>query len=696
MSFILLFLTALLLLVNLAGIALLLRPWLPHHLLAKAAGLIGFTLLLFFIEHFIGLGRLTWFWPISTLISLAMLWRWRAELKAGLWTEEFVFLLAFVYALFWRFSFPDIAYHSEQLTDLAFINSYLPGSTLPPADSWLPAFRFNVYYAFQHYGASLLARIVGLEAGYAMNLAITITLALLAGLAWLIAGRFITNRRLKFVLVAAIMVGGSGIAPLTHFIIEQHPVTRGEKAFASINNLWTSVRFAGQFEDRVNTKLGQTLFPKLSPVNRPNPDFEPRDLPLETISYLTYLGDFHPPLGGFVLLFLALGCIVVLETSPGPTIRKAEAPTGQPHTVRYLQITLAATVPLTLITNAWVFPLQLFLLLAWVIYRHGHNNPPDWPALLTGGVSAFVLIYPFFSQFAGQSLEAPIKLVESLDRTPLNIFIGIHWPALVLMGLTLTQARRNRFALLLVMTFALLLLMSEVIYIDDQLGGKFNRTNTTLKWWSWIYPAILLTLGPICFSAGKWLRWVAVVVLLLVASYGIDMAAYWGYSQKTSMGKLAGNQWLRQDQVDKQLLEFLKVSPRGVVLESLDAGGAYTPSSAFALFSGQSSANGWPDHEAQWRGNPGHISANADKNRAFYRSDLPDALSWLTLNDVRYIIWNQRDHRRMADARNRIGSAIGGLYIWKPFRQNGTEELGIWVRKQYFTPGTGMAARGHE
>ncbi|TRZ50904.1 hypothetical protein D4S03_05950 [bacterium] len=681
MSFIFLTLTALLLLVNLGGIALLLRPWLPHHLLAKAAGLIGFVLLLFFVEHFIGLGRLIWLWPISTLISLAMLRHWRAELKGGLWKEELVFLLAFCYALFWKFSFPDIDYHSEQLTDLSFINSYLPGATLPPADSWLPALRFNVYYAFQHYGAALLARILGLEAGYAMNLAIAVTLALLASLAWFVANRFVAGRRLKVVLVAAIMVGGSGIAPLTHFIIEQHPVTHGEKAFAAVNNLWTSVRFAGAYEDRVNTKLGQTLFPKLSPVNRPNPDFEQRDLPLETIGYLTYAGDFHPPLGGFVLLFLALGCITVLETTPRPTVGKAEPPTGQPHTFRYLQIALAATVPLTLITNAWVFPLQLFLLLAWVIYRHGHNNPPDWPALLTGGVSAFALIYPVFGQFAGQSLEIPIKLVESLDRTPLNLFIGIHWPALVLMGLTLTQVRRNRFALLLVMTFALLLLMSEVIYIDDQLGGKFNRFNTTLKWWSWIYPAILLTLGSICLGAGKWLRWVALVVLLLVASYGIDMAAYWGYSQKTSMGKLAGNQWLRQDQVDKQLLEFLKVSPRGVVLESLDAGGAYTPSSAFALFSGQPSANGWPAHVAQWRGNPGYISANADKNRVFYRGELPDALSWLTLNDVRYIIWNRRDHQRMADARDRINGQIGSRYIWKPFWQNGAEELGCWFRK---------------
>jgi len=680
MSVIFLALTVLVLLVNLAGVTLLLRSRLPY-LLAKAAGLIGFVLILFFVEHLIGLGRLTWVWPVSTLSSLALLWRWRAELKADLWKEELVFLLAFAYALFWKYCFPDIDFHSEQLTDLAFINSYLPGGTLPPADSWLPAFRFNVYYAFQHYGAALLARILGLEAGYAMNLAIALTLALLASLAWFVSSRFIASRWLKVILVATIMAGGSGIAPLTHFIIEQHPVTRSEKAFAAANNLWTSVRFAGVFEDRVNTKLGQTLFPKPPPEKHSGPPFESRDLPLETIGYLTFLGDFHPPLGGFVLLFLALGCITMLEIPPRPTVGAAEPASGQPGTARSLQVVLAATVPLTLITNTWIFPLQLFLLTAWIIFRQGRNAPPDWPALLAGGAGALALIYPFFSQFAGQSLETPIKLVEALDRTPFHIFIGIHWPALVLMGLTLTLVRRNRFALLLVVIFALLLVVSEVIYVDDQLAGKYNRTNTTLKWWSWIYPGVLLMLGSICIGAGKWRRWAALVVLLLVASYGIDLAAYWGYSQQSSLGKLAGNQWLRQDPVDKQLLEFLKVSSRGVVLESLDAGGGYTPSSAFALFSGQLSANGWPDHEAQWRGNPGHIYANADKNRAFYRGALSDSLSWLELNDVRYIVWNSRDQRRLAEARESINDQIGGRYIWKPFGKSGTEELGCWIRK---------------
>ena len=43
------------------------------------------------------------------------------------------------------------------------------------------------------------------------------------------------------------------------------------------------------------------------------PDREVVKLPSETFAYLTYLGDYHPPLSGFYLLMLALLCIALVE-----------------------------------------------------------------------------------------------------------------------------------------------------------------------------------------------------------------------------------------------------------------------------------------------------------------------------------------------------------------------------------------------
>src|SRR5438270_8653353 len=104
MSLILFASIASLLLVNLAGLALLLRRWFTDHAIAKAAGAVGFTLLFFFIEHFAGLGRLNWLWPLTTAISLGIIWLRREEIKAGLWKQEAVFLAAFLLVLSWKYS----------------------------------------------------------------------------------------------------------------------------------------------------------------------------------------------------------------------------------------------------------------------------------------------------------------------------------------------------------------------------------------------------------------------------------------------------------------------------------------------------------------------------------------------------------------------------------------------------------------
>jgi uncharacterized membrane protein len=159
------------------------------------------------------------------------------------------------------------------------------------------------------------------------------------------------------------------------------------------------------------------------------------------------------------------------------------------------------------------------------------------------------------------------------------------------------------------------------------------------------------------------------------------MAAYWYFGDKSAMGKLNGHHWLTQDQVDKQILGWLTVAPMGVVLEGPAAEGAYTPTSAMALFAGKPAAIGWPNHEAQWRGNPTFIAANAEQARAFYLGTLTDALGWLNINQVRYIVWVRRDQTRDPTARLRIQDQIGSAYDWKPFWKNGDDELGVWIRE---------------
>jgi uncharacterized membrane protein len=301
--------------------------------------------------------------------------------------------------------------------------------------------------------------------------------------------------------------------------------------------------------------------------------------------------------------------------------------------------------------------------------------------LLLGGFGALALTYPFLSHFARQALITPIRWVTPADHTPLAQFVAVHWPALLLLALGALRARRQRYSLMLAALLAVLLLGSELIYADDPLSGKYNRFNSTLKWWSWIYPAILLGLGSIMLGAGRGWRWITAALLLMVSTFSIDMAAYWYYADKSAMGKLTGHQWLTQDQVDKQILSWLTAAPQGVVLEGLGADAAYTPTSAMALFAGKPAALGWPQHESIWRGNPAYLNSYADQVRAFYHGTLADPLGWLDINHVSYIVWARRDETRDPAARKLIQSQIGSAYFWKPFWKNGDDELGIWIWK---------------
>ena len=57
-------------LINLVGLALCGSRLLNHYPLARAVTPVMAALALFFFEHFVGLGRLTWCWPLTTLAAV--------------------------------------------------------------------------------------------------------------------------------------------------------------------------------------------------------------------------------------------------------------------------------------------------------------------------------------------------------------------------------------------------------------------------------------------------------------------------------------------------------------------------------------------------------------------------------------------------------------------------------------------------
>jgi uncharacterized membrane protein len=636
-----------LLLVNLAGLSVVAYTFSRSWLLARAASPL-LVAVPFFIEHFFGSGSLRWLWPVTTAISLALIVSHWQLLKFQ-WRIEAVFHGAFFYALAWRYSFPDLYASSEKICDLTFVANYMHGDRLPPVDRWLPPFPFDMYYSLQHYAAALLGRILEAPAGTAYNLAICVIAAAVAtagaGTAWLLVRR----RGPALLLAIALVFGGTGASPFIR-LVTPHP------------QLHSSIRFMGSSLSKNNATgpLGTWLLnaDKVS-------DQSSLDLPVELFSYLIGLGDYHPPLSGYLLLMTALLSIAMIEAWETP---------------RAAYAVLGATVPLTIAANAWDFPMQAFLVGAYLLYRVWARKMIDWKPLLGGGVFACVLIYPFLVRFAphAETLHNALRLVPRGLHTPTFAGLLVFFPLLAILALNALFGERSKESSAFSMIWLVLMAASELVFVDDLYGGKFERFNTALKWWAWIYSGAILTVGAINLrSASRICRWGTAAVLALISAYGLELCANLVNLPKAHWGQLDGAAWIRDDPTQRAILDFLKAQPPSIVLQRM-ADRAYVAAPALVIFSGQTALLGWVNHEDTWRGYRVDIDQRWNEINRFYSGDLPDAERWLEQNRVKYILWLSDENDGPAGTFEKIDRQIHDRYLWTEYTAQSGQRVGLW------------------
>ena len=477
-----------LLAVNIWGLMLIAGVYWRNRWFALASGPILAVTAVYAVECHYGLGpTLPGLGLFSTVVSVALItfscisWEprwlggrwaplareWRAEFAPRRLTGCFgICIIIFLYAMSWRFIYPDIDGSSEKIADFSYICSYYTGTTIPVPDVWFSPYLSTQYYSFQHYAAALMGRVLLLPTGSAYNIAYCLLIALggtaFAGSVFMVARKAWT----RTAVIACFVIGGTGVTILDHFTDKEV-------------SPWTTMRFIGSAQmDK------PPLGPWLKAYNNNYPIVTDNnyvmELPGEIYSYVVFLGDYHAPLSGYYLLGLCAMAMLLWTRS---------------QLYRYAAMA-GCTLTWTLLANTWVLPLQGLAVAMWL-----GVNWRDWrrlvPAVATGAALVWLAAWVYLSAFtaAASGYDTAVRLVPWVEHTPPLLFVLFFLPtiAFIVLGFVSGNAQGRRLAML----WLLLLLFTEFFYVDDEYSGHFDRFNTTLKWWPWVMAGTLMTLAPV-------------------------------------------------------------------------------------------------------------------------------------------------------------------------------------------------------
>ena len=651
---------------NLWGLMLIAGLYWRNRWFALSLGPILAVTVMYGIECHWGLGgSLVGLGLFSTAASAAMIaasagaWepRWLGERGTALlreWRIEFapgrvviccaVLAAVFGYELLWRFTSPDIDGSSEKIADFSYICSYFTGATIPVPDAWLNPYLSTQYYSFQHYGAALMGRVLGLPTGTTYNLALCLVVALsgtaFAGAVFLVARK----TWVRAVLLLGFVIGGTGMTLFVHLTDKDVQP-------------WTSMRFIGSAPmDRV----------PVGPILKAYQDkFTHLELPGEIFSYVAYLGDYHAPLSGYYLMGLAAMGIILWSRT---------------HQRRYAFI-VGCTLTWTLLADTWVLPLAGIGVGAWLLASYR-----DWRQTVTGvaGGAAFVwlLAWVYLSAFTASAAgyNTAIRLVPSNEHTPPLLLLLFMLPTVALILLSMVSGGFR--GLQLGVLWLGILLFTEYFFVDDIYTGMYDRFNTTLKWWPWVSAGALMTLGPVVLehSRRRWVRIAGLLFCLYPCFYVLDLWRPFLGGPRESIGKIEGTEYLIKDEFARLMLGRLKVEPPGIVIERPEKEGGFTSSAVLPLFAGKRMWLGWFGHEQLWREFREDIRRRHDRLMLLYDGSMPDAGQWLLGQGIDYVLWY-----RPADTPElweKVNKAIGPRYEWTDiltYTENG-RRVGFWKR----------------
>lgn len=593
-----------------------------------------------FVERMVAMPSLLWLLPFTTLGCLWALFRW-----SGHWGQlrlpVAIFLAAFAFNLTLRALRPDIMSKNDGVLDLSLMTSFCMGQKVSPPLILYPPVLLSHYYAFGHYGLSVLTRLFGLDTGTGFNLGTALLGAwdcvLVAGVAWRVSGRKFWVTILAPILLVCAGTGASAYLALTTYHL--NPNDAGDILSAmddsmDHNPLWKWVHPAFWYD---------------------RPD-------LVAPGAWTWIGSYHSTTGGQFLIFLMGLSLVEL-------LRRKRS--------NWPWICMGAIPFFSIVTSTWALVVEcpiLLVTLFWIWRERFSPRNRMFVALSLGGL--IVLLLPAVLEFLTTTAYPGGKWSQPEERTQFVEFALLWWPVcLPWIALLCIWNRLLPAVKTLIVVLPIALLAIEFY----QVGG---RPDWTSKLWGYVYAMGWVVFVPsVCARDAPTFR---VLTLLLIYSGAVSLASWTGHAIRRinwSTGEilqLQGTSQITLDPLRGPLLTILS-QIRGQTIISGRSAWLAAKSPALADFTGNYDYVSWSFFDDIVAGGNTYQDATFREKEVndLYDGKNENPLLFLRTNNIAALVIYSEDNIQ-ASVVERLKTELAPLYEYNDF-SDGKTAAGIFV-----------------
>ena len=627
-----------LILIHIIGAAALFRRYFPRESpwFGFVVPIVVITAALNFIEHFFALPQLGWLLPFT---FAGAMW---ALLKPGFsWDglrfPSILFIGSFSFFLLLKSASPDILNYTESGADLTRVLNYCLGEKLPATDSWMPGYDSGGYYAFQHYGASVLTRLFSVDIGTGLNLSFALLLALLCQMGAAVAYTITERKWIAVCIVLILAAGSTGSAPI--LMLLGHP------------DYGLSTALNTGFDD-----------PKYNPFSAwAMHDKVHENLTLVSPTYTIYCSEYHANLGGTFLSMAGM-----LAAYHAFRVGRCNWP----------WILLIALPMVSIVTSAWYFIISFILCtsgLALSLLRG--RRPENWRFVLIGGALLLYLVWPMFVSLSSNPFSQSFIWNTPDDRMPLWMFCLQWWPIFIPWIILCFIWRRldgmTRWAHALV----------AILYVGMEFVSLTDRSFTVQKMWGNVFGLGLITLLPVIFvRRGIFFRIVTVffMVTFLYCLATWQWIVYWNRVDPHEFCVLRGDYGIVADVQRRRIQEVLG-SMHGATVLPGKSYWAYNLAPLIVTLSGNRCFCAYTFQEGQ-SGHSPEIDYRSQMNDDFYDGKMTDPLPFLRANDVAAVVIWPED--KIPDAiLKQIKTEISSEYYYIDCKADEPDNAGVFLRQ---------------